>query len=139
MIDDLTVLRSFLLNDTALAAEIGTRLYAGRNTPIEGWKPSDGACITMKRRGGGQDESGAMVTTSFQFKCYGTGATPSAQVYSANQVYRKLRDALNYQGSLAVAGAQEEGRGSTFGLEDGEENYPFVLCFFRAQLRETTL
>lgn len=133
-------MRTFLLGNAALYTLTGLRIYAARNSPIEGWKPADGACIAFKRRGGGQDESGKMISTSFQFKCYGTGGSVDAQVISANGVYRALRDALNYRTSLAVLGAQEEGRGSTFGTPlETEGDFPYVLAFFRVQMRETTV
>lgn len=140
MIDDLYLLRQFLVANAALTALVSTRIYAARNSPIEGWKPGDGACVAFKRRGGGQDESGAMISSSFQFKCYGTGGSVSAQIASANAVYRALRDALNYKTSLAILGAQEEGRGSTFGTPlETAGDFPYVLCFFRVQFRETTI
>jgi len=140
VVDDLLLLRQFLVAVSDLTDVVSTRIYAGRNTPIEGWQPSDGSCIAFKRRGGGQDESGRMLTTSFQFKCYGSGGSVSEQIINGNTVYRALRNALNYQTSYELLGAQEEGRGVTFGTPLGsEENHPYVLAFFRVQFRETTV
>lgn len=139
MIDDLYLMRQFLVTNYAIGVKVGTRVYAGRNSPAEGWNPAAGSCIAFKRRGGGQDELGTMVSTSFQFKCYGGGGTIPEQVVAANALYRTLRDVLNYTQSYEMLGAQEEGRGSTFGTPlETEGDFPYVLCFFRVQFRETT-
>lgn len=137
MIDDLLVVRSFLLTDATLVALVGQRIYAARNEPIEGWVPSTGACLAFKRRGTGQDESGAMATSSLQFKCFGTGTSTNAQIISANAVYRALHDALNYRHSAAIMGAQLEANTGTF-VDDATE-WPFVLAFFRVQMRQSTI
>lgn len=136
MIDDHAIVRTFLAANAGVTALVSTRIHAALDSPPDGWKPSTGACIVFKRRGGGQDESGKVITASFQFKCYGAGGNLNQQTLSAEGVYRALRDALNYQPSYALLGAQEEGRATP--LKEPDLEWPYTLAFFRCQLRKTS-
>lgn len=139
MINEHTILRTFLAADTDLTTLVSSRIYAGRDTPPVGYAPADGPCVVFRRRGGMIDESSYMVTASFQFKCYGGGSNENQQILSAEEAYRTLWDALHYRASLAIAGVQEEGRGTplTEQTADGAE-WPYTLAFFRCQLRRST-
>lgn len=132
MIDDLAVLRAFLAANSGLTALVGDRIYAGRREPPLGYSPADGTAICITRRGGsGTGESAHKLGTSFQIRVWGGGGDVNAQIYNANQAYKALNEALEFKKSGDILGAQEEGRGQT--LTDPETEWPFVLCFFRAQ------
>jgi len=136
MIDDQKIIRDHLVSVAALTTLVGSRIYAGRETPPEAWKPSSGACIVFKRRGDrflGEDD--VVVSASYQFKCYGSGGNLNQQVLSSNAVYRALVDALHVEQGYKIMGAQKEAGGDTL-VEPGAR-FPFVLAFFRAQLRLT--
>lgn len=136
MIDEHSILRSYLAANATLTALTSTRIHAALDSPPDGWKPATGACLVFKRRGGRQDESGKVITASFQFKCYGAGGNINQQTLSAESVYRALREALNYTGSYALLGAQEEGRATP--LKEPGIEWPYTLAFFRCQLRKTS-
>jgi hypothetical protein len=133
LIDDHVVLRNFLVDKAPLAALVGSRIFAGRDTPPVGYAPADGSCLVFARRGDAQDESGAFLQHSYQFKCYGGGETDSAQIINANLVYRALYDVLNYRSSHLVAGGQREGGGQV--LQEPDTLWPYVLAFYQVQFR----
>ena len=134
MIDDQKVLRDYLLTVSDVTDIVATRIYAGRDTPPEAWKPSVGACLVFKRRGNlFMDELNKTISASFQFKSYGGGGNGNQQTLNANALHRALVDALVGAQSYKIWGAQKEGGGDT--LIEPEARFPFVLDFFRAQLR----
>ena len=137
MIDDLAVVRAYLVAQVAVTSITGTRVWARRRTPKSGWKPSDGGCIVFARRGGtgDKDQLGHVFSTSFQFKCYGGGADVATQERNAAQLYRVVRDALNVGGNESILGMQAEGQ--AIDLEETYTGWPYTLAFFRAQFRNS--
>ena len=136
VIDDHKILRDYLVADAGLSALVSTRIYAARDVPPEGYKPSTGSCLVFKRRGGPPtDESGQVIVNSYQFKCYGSGGNDNQQVINAEAVYRALYDALHFQSTYDILGAEEESRGSS--LPETDTGWMFVLAFFRVRMRKT--
>ncbi len=133
MIDALFRLLAHLEADAPLVAFFGANIFAALDTPPEGYQPTDGPCLVFKKRGGGQDESGRVQTVSFQFKSY-QGLTAGGQINaSANSGASTLWDALNYNPSYYVLGAQQEGQGAD--LIEPDTGWLYVLSFYRAQMR----
>lgn len=120
------VLRDYLAGKLALAAEIGTRLWAEESTPPEeeNYRPAQGPAICFKVRGGGPDtEESALLDVSVQFKIYGKDRE------TAWKIYRLLYDALHDQGGGQLRWAQSEILGAS--LEEPDSGWKFVLTFFR--------
>ena len=112
------------------------RVYASLREAPEGWKPEDGGCIVFSGRGGGgHGESNTMLSVSLQFKCYGGGVHQLAQKVSARAIYKLLHEAIVHKPTYKIMGCQAEGTG--IDLEEPESGLPFVLGFFRFQLRNT--
>lgn len=136
MINDQAILRNYLAAASGVKALTGSRIYASRNVPIEGWKPSAGACLVFKRRGDlPLDESGMAISASYQVKCYGGGGNLNQQLVSAQALYRAVYDVLNFGTSYNILGSQKEGGGDV--LTEPDTDFPYVLAFFRVQLRKT--
>lgn len=129
MIDALALIRTHLLANTALAALVSTRVYAGRDVPPPGYKPSDGAAITFKLRGGQPDYDDALLNPSVQFRCYG------ATELAADVCYRALYDALHNAHGASVLHGEIEIAGQS--LEEPETAWPFVLAYFTVMLRQS--
>ncbi len=121
--------------NTALPVLAG-RVYGSLRQAPEGWKPEDGACIVFAGRGGGgHGESNTMLSVSMQFKCYGGGVHLNAQKQSARALYKLLHETIVHRPTYKIMGCQAEGTG--IDLEEPETDYPYVLGFFRFQLRNT--
>lgn len=129
MIDAPTVLQTYLLSKTALTTLTGTRIWKEHTTPPVGYKPSQGSAICFRARGGSVDYSRAMVSNSWQFKCYGDS------VGSANVLYRTLFNVLDDTKGAGIHMALLEIAGQTLiespsaGLE-----WPYVLCFYETMM-----
>ena len=138
MVDDLAVMRAYLAANAGVSAIVGTRVWARRRTPKAGWKPSDGGCVVLSRRGGtgDKDQLGNVISVSFQFKCYGGGADVAAQEYNAAQLYRAVRDALAGGADATVLGIQADGH--AIDLDEPDTDWPYTLAFFRAQFRNSS-
>lgn len=137
MIDDHLIVRNFLATNATITTITGSRIHAGLDTPPEGWQPADGALITFKRRGNVPlDERGAALSISYQIKMYGGGGNVSQQILSAEGLYRAVYDALNYGQSYEILSAQKEAGGEP--LLEPDTGWPYVLAFFRAQMRKTS-
>ena len=128
MIDPNAKVLALLEADTTLVALVGSRIYAGRDVPREGYNPADGSAITFRVRGGlGFDLEDATLTPSFQFKCYG------ASEIAAMTCYRVLVDALHNGYSADVLRGVQESVGQL--LEEPGTEWPFVLAFFTVHIR----
>ena len=128
MIDVNAKVLALLEADAPLVAITGSRIYAGRDVPREGYNPADGSAITYRVRGGfGFDEEDALTTPSFQFKCYG------ADEVNAQTCYRALVDALHNGHSADVLRGVLESPGQL--LEEPGTEWPFVLAFFTVHIR----
>ena len=128
MIDPNAKVLALLEADTTLVALVGSRIYAGRDVPREGYNPDDGSAICFRVRGGmGFDLEDAILTPSFQFKCYG------ASEIAAMTCYRTLVDALHNGHSADVLRGIQESVGQI--LEEPGTEWPFVLAFFTVHIR----
>jgi len=128
MIDAGQVIRDYLLGDGALAALVGTRVYAERVVPPPDYAPSAGPCVVFRSRGGQVLAQGSVLAPSVQFKCY-SGATdnPPPEVV-ANTVYRALYDAIERDGGgRGVKSCAVEVLGQT--LAEPDTGWTFVLTF----------
>ena len=122
MIDAPAILRGFLLSKTALTALTGTRIWAERFNPPDGYVPSEGSAIAFRARGGNVDYSRALLHNSWQFKCYGLDEG------AANALYRTLFNVLDGAQGGGLHSALLEITGQT--LREPTTNWPYVLCFF---------
>lgn len=128
MIDPNAKVLILLEADTSLVALCGSRIYAGRDVPPKGYTLDDGSAITFRVRGGiGFDLEDAILTPSFQFKCYGSNEL-NAQI-----CYRTLVDALHNGSSADVQRGIQESVGQL--LEEPSTEWPFVLVFFTVWIR----
>jgi hypothetical protein len=128
MIDPNAKVLTLLEADTPLVTLCGNRIYAGRDVPPPGYNPDDGSAITFRVRGGlGFDEEDAILTPSFQFKCYGSTEL------NAMTCYRTLVDALHNGSSADVLRGIQESVGQL--LEEPSTEWPFVLVFFTVWTR----
>jgi hypothetical protein len=128
MIDPNAKVLTLLEANAPLVVLCGNRIYAGRDVPPPGYKPADGSAITFRIRGGpGFDEEDALLTPSFQFKCYG------ASEIAAQTCYRALVDALHNGYTVDVLRGIQESVGQL--LEEPGTEWPFVLVFFTVWIR----
>lgn len=132
MIDVNAKVLTLLEADATLVTLCGNRIYAGRDVPPPGYQPSDDGtnnpAITFRVRGGfGFDEEDAIMTPSFQFKCYGSTEL------NAQTCYRTLVDALHNGSSADVLRGKLESPGQL--LEEPGTEWPFVLCFYTVHIR----
>jgi hypothetical protein len=123
MTDVESALFDFLHSQPALYALAGERLWAQSNTPPPDYKPSDGAGIAFRARGGAPAYVDVLLHPSFQFKVYG------ATEETANDAYLALFDALHNGAEGLVRWAQCDVLGQT--LHEPETGWPFVLAFFQ--------
>ena len=127
MIDTASVIRDYLLSDTALAALVGERIWAERVVPPAGYTPSVGPSIVFRNRGGQVLAQGSVVAPSVQFKCYAPADSLPAEV-NANAVYRALYDAIERDGGgYGVKSCTVEVLGQT--LSEPDTGWIFVLTF----------
>lgn len=127
MIDTLDAIRNFLLKRPNVFALTGDRIYAGRNVPPVGYKPSDGQAIAFRTRGGSPEYDDGVVRQSVQIKCYGDTEV------EANALYRAVYDDVHNGHSAVVRYATIEQLGST--LEEPDTDWVFVLTFFNFMIR----
>lgn len=89
MIDVLAVIRTHLAANSALAALVDTRLYAGTHLP-QGYTPADGPAILFNTRGGVDEYHRATTRPSVQYQCY--GATAAVCIQTDRALYSALQD-----------------------------------------------
>lgn len=137
LVNEPIVLLDFLLTKADLIDEVGTRIWPEYNEPPEAahYKPSQGGAITFKRRGGEIDYTSQMLTSSWQFKCYGALPRNDSETErgNANRLYRLLVAALHDQSGLGIWRATMEVPGQT--LREPSTGWTFVLCFFETRIR----
>lgn len=124
MINFATALRAYLVAQPSLAALVGSRVWAEEEMPPPGYKPSDGAAIAFRTRGGGVQgqQHSFLLRPSIQFKVY--GATKAA----ALQAWRALFDAMDHPASATIRAAELETMGQP--LYEPDTGWPFVLAFY---------
>jgi len=128
MIDSGAAIRNYLLDNAALAALVGTRIYAERVTPPPGYTPSAGGCVVFRNRGGQVLAQGSVIAPSVQFKCYAGPSTDTPAEVNANAVYRALYDAIERDGGgNGVKSCTVEVLGQT--LAEPDTGWVFVLTF----------
>lgn len=128
MIDETGVLRTYLLSQTALTALTGQRIWGMRTYPIVGYLPSQGQALVFRSRGTGLvDYSGAMITTSWQFKGY--GETPE----KADELHRTLFDVLQEAKTGGMWRAMVEPGGGP--LEEPGQRWAYVLSFWSTMMQ----
>lgn len=128
MIDAATVIRDYLLADSALATLVGSRVYAERVTPPPGYTPADGGCVVFRARGGQVLAQGSVIAPSVQFKCYAGATENTPAEINANAVYRALYDAIERDGGgNGVKSCTVEVLGQT--LSEPDTGWTFVLTF----------
>lgn len=128
MVDVHDVIRDYLLTQSALTAQVGARIYAGRDVPPKAYQLSDGACVTFRVRGGNEDYEGALARPSVQFKCYG------ASEYQAGVVAQLLDDALHEGRDTSVLYAQREMLPQP--LEEPNTEWRYALVFYQFLIRQ---
>lgn len=135
MTNDSAIILNYLLDQSDLTTLTGTRIWAEADTPPATYRPSEGPAICFKRRGGVMDEEAVILSPSYQFKIYGadgaTGQSTSPEA-SADTVYRKLFDVLNFAGTALIRGVQLEAMGQT--LREPDTKWTYMLVYFRAQV-----
>jgi len=129
MIDEMDLLRDFLLTVPGLTALVDDRIYAGRNVPPPDYRPTTGPAVTFRTRGGEGDYEDALLNESLQFKCYGETAV------EAHETYRALVDALNLACSANILHAELEVAGQQ--LEEPETLWPLTLAYFLVLFRQS--
>lgn len=125
MIDAAKVLRDYLLTKPQLTGEIGTRLWAERDTPPKDvYKPSHGAAITFRESTGGSEAANRIERTRWQFKIYGP------TVYAIRDAYLALRDVLAQEDSYQRAGIRSIEVDAGGGLlDEPDTGWDFRLLF----------
>jgi len=129
LVDPHIVILGFLADDETLVALTSSRIYAGRDVPPVGYKPSDGACVVFRVRGGGPDYDDALLNPSVQFKCY------SEDEVAAFAVYQALYDRLHNGYSATILHAESEVLGQL--LEEPDTEWRFVLAYFLVQIKQS--
>ena len=132
MINGAKIIRDYLLTQAGVTALTGTRIYAERDVPPAGYKPSDGACICFQTRGGAPDLYSKVLSASVQCTCWAPASSTQRAEVQCNTLYRALFDALDTGGGSVVRYGYLEGLGQT--LWHPESGWPFVLCAFRLML-----
>lgn len=123
MIDVSAQVRAYLVSVPQLAALVGSRIYAERDVPPSGYRPSQGGAIVFKVRGGLPDYSESQLNPSLQFKCYGIDEA------AAGAVYRALYESLRRKANGYFKSAQVEVLGQT--LREPQTEWVYVLAFWR--------
>lgn len=122
MRDTAATIRAHLATNTALTALVGTRIYAGTSLPA-GYTPDAGPAVLFGNRGGADTYSGASLTPSVQFRCYG------ASDAVVRQVDRAVYDALVDQPGQYIRTARLETIGQL--MNDPETGWPYMWSAYR--------
>jgi len=129
MIDAEAEIRAFLIDDAALFAVVGGRMYAGAVAPAVGYTPADGPALCFKVRGGTiQAEQRVILDASVQFKCYGNTEM------EANRCYRALYDALDQGRGATMRWALAESPGQLLQDTERDKEWWFMLVYYRCYL-----
>lgn len=131
-IDETQALLEFLQAQTALTTLTGSRLWADRRIPPDGYKPSDGVGICFKVRGGIDLDPSVLQDPSFQFKIYGhvNGASDEATCRNAAHV---LHDCLQEKANKDILTARRETLPVT--LQEPDAGWTYALVFYKVMVR----
>jgi len=130
LVDVLDVVRDFLIADTTgVYALTGNRIYAGRDVPPVGYALDDGACMTLRLRGGSMPYEDPHYNASVQVKCYG------ATEYAAETLYRAVYDRLHMGKSTTILHSECEILGQQ--LEEPGTQWFFTLAYFLVMVRNS--
>ena len=124
MIDVEATLRDYMAKSSSLSAAFGTRIYAGGYLPA-GYEVKTGPAILFTLRGGSQDYTSKIFTTSIQMKMY--AETESAARKAAQAVYEFWND--TQKRSIPYA-RLEDGTLPTL-LSEPVSRWPYILAYFR--------
>lgn len=129
MIDAHKLIRDYLITVEGVTDLTGTgRIWAGRDYPAVGYKPSDGNAIVFKVRDQAPDYDDAVMIVPIQTKCYGTSAI------DATTCYRALYDALQNAATSTILHAESDGGG--YPLEEPDTGWNFVPAYFLVVLKQ---
>lgn len=110
------------------ATLLGTRIYGDTDVPPSTYKPSDGACVCFKVRGGSaDDESDAVKEVSVQFKVYASDSP------TARSAARTLHGILQNARSIKILTARREIQPVT--LEEPENGWIYALVFYSVMFK----
>lgn len=132
MVNDLSVVRDFLLDQAALTALTGERIWWGVNEPPESeqYQPADGIGICLNRTGGTPDFDNTSVTPRIQFKVYGaTEVAINTAVLTLNDVFHEAHSyeiLSSYQDTMAIM------------LDEPDTLWKYGLVFYRVTVRNTS-
>lgn len=127
MIDAADVLRDYLLTNTAITTLVGTRIWAPMTYPPDGYKPSQGAALVFKTRGGAPDYTQAHMLLSWQIKSYG------ATLLVASALDRAVADALfdARWGDILESSMEQAGQS----IPEPDTDWPCILSFYATRMR----
>lgn len=131
-IDAASALRQYLLSNSYVSDEVGTRVYV-RQIPRGTAAP--GKAIVLIQVGGVPATRLPIVDTEFQIRCYGGTSV------EAREVYRGLRSALHFARRQKIEPGVGVGSGDNWlvsarevsgasDLREPETEWEFVLCRF---------
>ena len=127
MIDAPDILRDYLLSRSAITTLVGTRIWAQMTYPPSGYKPSQGAALVFKTRGGAPDYTQAHLLLPWQLKSYG------ATIYIASALDRAIADALfdARWGDILESSMEQAGQP----IPEPETDWPCILSFYATRMR----
>lgn len=122
----------YLAGISAISTLTGSRIYAGRNDPAAGYRPSDGECITFRVNGGTLDYSAKIVIPRMQVKCYGESEKQAHDLYLA--MAGNIHD-THPSGESQVYRTRLLTPGQPILEERGDIFWKFTLSFWRIEFR----
>lgn len=125
--------RAALLEDVAIAAAVGTRVYWPRLPGgVDGWKPDKGTAIVFAVRGGyNHEEIKQLVTPSYKLQVWSSTSAKARAVYQL--VHNRMHTATNLVTAEGkFRSIQEESYGQD--VIDPDTNWPTVVTFYNALL-----
>lgn len=131
MIDDVELLRNYLLTQSTLTAPtlVGNRFWGGMNVPPKDeYKPADGAGVVFKAAGGGLEASDTVLRTRWQFKIYGVDR------YIRRDAYLALADCLhNTRGRGGILSSSVETTATP--LTEPDSKWQFLLFYVETRIK----
>lgn len=132
MVNDLSVIRDFLLAQAALFALTGERVWWGVNEPpqSEQYQPSQGIGICINRSGGTQDFDNTSVSPRIQFKIYGVSEP------AINTAVLTLNDVFHEAHSYEILSSTQDTMAIM--LDEPDTLWKYGLVFYRVTVRNTS-
>lgn len=131
MIDVFATIRAYLVAQSGVTAQFGSRIYMGEAEPPNSanYKPSDGAALCIVGQGGQPSFDGAAQEPRLMVKVY--GATPAV----AMTAYRAYVDAMD---GAALSAKVMAGYAESYAMQlrEPDTDWPYVLEFRRVLIRE---